>query len=414
MYCVDCGNRRSRKRESIWVNGKSRGKDIKIARQLWNRSQQEQDDISLSSTDDDTSILDKMEREVYSDSESEYGRLSPKKEEDSYYYDDSYSDEYESDGGRRGYDDMATARGRKGKEYESEEDSRVEDYYNRKLPSIKKKRSNNSTNNTTSRRMSSLEQVAPPEKVSHHTRSPKRRRRKSSKRHKRSNEDYYNQYDDRRLKSYSPQYLPRHSLDRRRRSSSSRRRPFHHDEGSLMSLEEEITSQEQEDTNSDSLMIEEEHYIRRSSQKRKRVRRRSNHDDDDYHHYHQPHRGGSGELVRQKPMNEIIISPSNTTGTTTVATQSSTTLSTFERNKLLAEYGKLYERQCYIYERKTRLELELRAIQSMLLENNHRKNELGSAANIGMIGNGGGGISIGGGDRSLVGNFGSANKLLTV
>ena len=106
-------------------------------------------------------------------------------------------------------------------------------------------------------------------------------------------------------------------------------------------------------------------------------------------------------------MNEIIISPSNTS---TTAAQS-TTLSTLERNKLLAEYGKLYERQCYIYERKTRLELELRAIHSMLLENN-RKSEMRSA-DIGMIGNGGGGVSIGGGG-GLVGTFGSANKLLTI
>ena len=54
--------------------------------------------------------------------------------------------------------------------------------------------------------------------------------------------------------------------------------------------------------------------------------------------------------------------------------------------------------------------MELRAIHSMLLENN-RKSEM-SSANIGMIGNGGGGMSIGG--DSLVGSLGSANKLLTV
>ena len=399
------GRVRSRKREVSF--GKSRGKDINIARQLWN--ERNQDMSTSSSTDDNSSILDRMEREVYSDSESEYGRLSPKKEEvgsDSYYY-DSYSDEYESDDYSRRDDGMATAR--RGREYESEEDSRVEDYYSQKLPSIKKKRSNSFTNNTSSRRMSSLEQVAPPEKVSHHTRSPKRRR-KSSKRRKKSNEDYYDQYDDRRRRSYSPQHQSRHHEMDRRQHSSSRRRPFHHDERSLMS-EEGITSREEEDTNSgSSLMIEEEHYIRRSSQKRKRVRRRSNDDDYDYHH-HRPHRGGGSELVRQqKPMNEIIISPSNT-GTTAVAQSTTTTVTTLERNKLLAEYGKLYERQCYIYERKTRLELELRAIHSMLLENNRKsKSEMSSAdIGIGMIGNGG--MSIG---NRLVGNLGSANKLLTI
>ena len=391
--------------------GKSRGKDINIARQLWNERNQ---DMSISSSTDDTSILDKMEREVYSDSESEYGRLSPKKEEASYYYDSYSDDEYgEIDNNRRGANGMVVARSRRG--YESEEDSRVEDYNNRKQPSIKKKRSNNNMNNTSSRRMSSMEQVAPPEKVSHHTRSPKRRR-KSIKRRKRSNEDYYDQYDDdRRRRSYSPRHQSRHELDRRQRSSSSRRRPFYHDEGSLMSQEEEITSQEEEDTNSgSSLMIEEEHYIRRSSQKRKRVRRRSKSSDDyDYHNnHHNRHRSGSELVRKQKPMNEIIISPSNTTGTTAVAQSTTTTLSTLERNKLLAEYGKLYERQCYIYERKTRLELELRAIHSMLLENNRKsKSEMSSAdIGIGMIGNGG--MSIGG--DSLVGNLGSANKLLTI
>lgn len=50
------------------------------------------------------------------------------------------------------------------------------------------------------------------------------------------------------------------------------------------------------------------------------------------------------------------------------------------------------------------IELELRAIHSMLLENNRKRSEMGSA-DVGMIGNGGGG--------GMIGNLGSANKLLT-
>ena len=37
-----------------------------------------------------------------------------------------------------------------------------------------------------------------------------------------------------------------------------------------------------------------------------------------------------------------------------------------ERDRLMAEYGRLYGRRCWIFERKARLEYELRAIQSFV------------------------------------------------
>ena len=37
-----------------------------------------------------------------------------------------------------------------------------------------------------------------------------------------------------------------------------------------------------------------------------------------------------------------------------------------ERDQLMAEYGRLYGRRCWVFERKARLEYELRAIQSFV------------------------------------------------
>jgi len=65
-----------------------------------------------------------------------------------------------------------------------------------------------------------------------------------------------------------------------------------------------------------------------------------------------------------KPMNEIIIAPSQPTSTLVNYRQNVEIQR--ERDKLLAEYGRLYGRRCAIFERQSRLEYELRAIHSYI------------------------------------------------
>ena len=146
------------------------------------------------------------------------------------------------------------------------------------------------------------------------------------------------------------QYTSQSRRRSKRSTSASRKRSMHHhspsDEGSFVS---EMSEQE----------VHHEH------RERKRMRRRNDHQrhQHDTHHSHSSRRN----LRQEKPMNEIIISSPSSQQYHLQQQKNQYTNCQLERDVLLAEYGKLYGRQCSIYERKSRLELELRAIQKFML-----------------------------------------------
>lgn len=83
----------------------------------------------------------------------------------------------------------------------------------------------------------------------------------------------------------------------------------------------------------------------------------------------------SSRSRREKPMNEIIISPNNNSQSLAAnrrarqrreGQQQRIIDKELERNRLLAEYGRLYGRRCAVFERKARLEYELCAIRSFV------------------------------------------------
>ena len=331
----------------------SRGKDINIARKLWQSTTTQSEDEEEDETDESSSILDRIQREVRSDSEEEGVEIIGSF--------DSYSDEsvdHHEDEER--YDDYDRRRDdRKGGrmselEYESQDSYKVgsqkrkqQSYYNNNERGTSKLVQKKSSSPIIKNR-SSLEQVAPEMESEHIAtrRSPLHKQRRRRRRSRSANND---DIDLEEVMDIRQQYTSQSRRRGKHSTSASRKRSMHHhspsDEGSFVS---EMSEQE----------VHHEH------RERKRMRRRNDHQSHqhDTHHSHSSRR----KLRHEKPMNEIIIS-SPSSQQYHLKQQNQYNNRQLERDVLLAEYGKLYGRQCSIYERKSRLELELRAIQKFML-----------------------------------------------